>query len=87
MKPVLLDFIVDKLTDSIENVVSGDRFATGITLITVADLKTVTRKNSWQFDWKHEFRQPNRDVYKLTIVNNEAVIQGLICLEIKSDHV
>ncbi|MEO5946375.1 MAG: hypothetical protein ABIP79_06125 [Chitinophagaceae bacterium] len=34
-----------------------------------------------------EFKQPERDVYKLTIVNNPTVIQGLICLEIKTDHI
>ncbi len=82
-----LDFIVDKLTNSIENVVTCDSFATDITLISTADLKTVLKKNSWQFDWKMEFKQPQRDVYKLTIVNNQSVIQGLISLEIKSDHV
>ncbi|MEI6062656.1 MAG: hypothetical protein WCR72_18275 [Bacteroidota bacterium] len=32
-------------------------------------------------------KQPERDVYKLTIVNNQSVIQGLISLEVKSDHV
>ena len=82
-----LDFEVDKLTDSIENVVTRDSFATDITLITSADLKIVTRKRGWQFDWKFEFKQPERDVYKLNIVNNQSVIQGLISLEIKSDHV
>ena len=82
-----LDFEVDKLTDSIQNVVSGDSFATEITIISISDLKTVTKKNGWQFDWKLELRQPERDVYKLTIVNNQSIIQGLISLEIKSDHV
>jgi len=32
-------------------------------------------------------KQPERDVYKLTIVNNQSVIQGLVSLEVKSDHV
>lgn len=82
-----LDFIIDKLTNSIQNVVTGDSFATDISLVTTADLKTVIKKNNWQFDWKLEFKQPQRDVYKLTIVNNPSVIQGLISLEIKSDHV
>jgi hypothetical protein len=82
-----LDFEVDKLTNSIENVVTGDSFPTDITLINVADLKTVTKKNGWLFDWKLEFKQPERDIYKLTIVNNQSIIQGLISLEVKSDHV
>ena len=82
-----LDFVVDKLTNSIENVVTSDSFPTDITLISSADLKTVIKKNGWAFDWKDEFKQPERDVYKLTIVNNQTVVQGLISLEIKSDHV
>ncbi len=82
-----LDFVIDKLANSIENVITGDSFSTDITLITNLDLKAVTKKNKWQFDWKLEFKHPKRDAYKLTIVNNQAVIQGLISLEIKSDHV
>lgn len=82
-----LDFEVDKLTNSIENVITGDSFPTDITIITAADLKNVTKKNGWQFDWKIEFKQPARDVYKLTIVNNQSIIQGLISLEVKYDHV
>ena len=82
-----LDFIIDKLTNSIQNVVTGDSFATDISLISAVDIKKVIKQNNWQFDWKLEFKQPQRDVYKLTIVNNQSVIQGLISLEIKSDHV
>lgn len=86
-KQIGLDFVVDKLTNSIENVVTGDSFTTEISLISVSDLKNITKKNAWFFDWKNEFKQPERDVYKLTIVNNQSIIQGLISLEIKSDHV
>jgi len=39
------------------------------------------------FNWKQELKYPEREVYKLTIVNNPDVIQGLISLEVKSDHV
>ena len=86
-KHIGLDFVVDKLTNSIENVVTGDSFPTDITLISSADLRKVTKKNGWIFDWKLELKEPARDVYKLTIVNNQTVIQGLISLEVKSDHV
>ena len=82
-----LDFEIDKLTNSIENVVTGDSFLTDVSVITLADLKTITKKNNWQFDWKSEYKQPEREVYKLTIVNNQLIIQGLVSLEIKSDHV
>jgi len=86
-KQIGLEFVVDKLTNSIENVVTGDSFPTDITLISSYDLKTATKKNGWHFDWKDEFKQPEKDVFKLTIVNNQTIIQGLISLEIKSDHV
>jgi hypothetical protein len=86
-KEIGLDFVVDKLTNSIENIFTGDSFPTDITLISSEDLKSTTKKNGWLFDWKDEFKQPERDVYKLTIVNNNKIIQGLISLEIKADHV
>ena len=86
-KEIGLDFIIDKLTNSIENVVTGDSFATEISILTANDLKTATKKNGWLFNWKDEFKEPARDVYKLTIVNNPTIIQGLVSLEVKSDHV
>lgn len=86
-KEIGLDFIIDKLTNSIENVLTGDSFATDISILKSSDLKTVSKKNKWQFNWKEEFSQPERDVYKLTIINNSTIIQGLISLEIKSDYV
>ena len=86
-KKIGLDFIIDKLTNSIENVLTGDSFATDISILKSSDLKTVSKKNKWQFNWKEEFSQPERDVYKLTIINNSTIIQGLISLEIKSDYV
>ncbi len=82
-----LDFIIDKLTNSIENVISGDSFSTDISLLKSSDLIKITKKNDWLFDWNYEFKQPERDVYKLTIVNNSEIIQGLICVEVKEDHV
>jgi len=86
-KEIGLDFEVDKLTNSIENVVTGDSFATEISIITIPEFKNINKKNKWQFDWKFEYKQPQREVYKLTIVNNQQIIQGLISIEIKPDHV
>ncbi len=82
-----LDFLVDKLTNSIENIITGDSFQTEVSLITTSDLKSTTKKNNWVFDWKGEFKQPEREVYKLTIVGNPSIIQGLMSIEIKTDHV
>jgi len=82
-----LDFVVDKLTNSIENVQSGDSFPTDISLLTKEELKNITKKNGWQFNWASEFKEPARDVYKLTITNNPNVIQGIVSLEVRKDHV
>lgn len=82
-----LDFLIDKLTNSIENVITGDSFQTEVSLVSSSDLKTITKKNKWLFDWKYEHRQPEIEVYKLTIVGNSTIIQGLMCVEIKSDHI
>jgi len=56
-----LDFEIDKLTNSIENVYTGDSFSTDIAIISNSEIHT--------------------------IVNNQAIIQGLISIEIKFDHV
>lgn len=82
-----LDFLIDKLTNSIENVTTGDSFQTVVSLLTTSDLKAIGRKNDWEFDWKNEFKQPEREIYKLTIAGNTSIIQGLMSIEIKSDHV
>jgi hypothetical protein len=55
-----LDFIIDKLTNSIENVITGDSFATEISILTNADLKTVSKKNGWLISWKDEFKEPTQ---------------------------
>ncbi|MDR2039377.1 MAG: hypothetical protein LBQ60_15755 [Bacteroidales bacterium] len=71
---VHLDFEIDKLTHSIENTFSGDSFTTDILPLTRHDLKQVTKKNRWNFNWKEEFDNPSKDVYKLTIVQNPDII-------------
>ena len=40
-----LDFIIDKLTNSIENVITGDSFATEISVLTRNDLKSINKVN------------------------------------------
>lgn len=85
--PYLFEVEIDRLTDSILNRISGDSFRTEISLLTKSDLKNITKKAGWLFDWKYEFGRLDREVYKLTIVDNMDIIQGLISLTIKPDHV
>lgn len=59
-------FIIDRLTNSILNTISGDSFQTDVILLTKLDLKEITKKNGWNFDWKSEFNDLKKEVYKLT---------------------
>ncbi|TRX32732.1 hypothetical protein FNW52_16375 [Flavobacterium sp. ZT3R18] len=81
------DFIIDRLTNSILNTISGDSFQTEISLLTKNDLKNISKKNEWNFNWKSEFDDIKKEVYKLTIEHNPTIIQGLLSLTIESDHV
>lgn len=82
-----LDFEIDKLTNSIENTISGDSFQTEVSLLTKQDLKLVTKKNGWQFNWRNEFKQLDRSVYKLTIEGNRSVTQGLVSFTVFKNYV
>ena len=81
-----IDIEIDKLTNSIENAFSGDSFDTELLPISKEDLRPIKKENGWSFDWKYEFEQPDRQVYKLTIRGNPNVIQGLISFSDENDH-
>lgn len=84
---ILLDFIVDRLTNSIQNTVSGDSFQTEISRFTHKDNKQTVKKNGWNFNWKTELDNDINEVYKLTIVNNPDIIQGVLSIRKESDHI
>lgn len=86
-KAYLIEIEIDKLTNSIENVITLDSFTTEVLLVTKDDIKIITKKNGWNFDWKNEFLKPDRSVYKLTITNNGELIQGLVSLAVTQDNV
>ncbi|MHC8947893.1 hypothetical protein [Sphingobacterium hungaricum] len=86
-KEIELDFEVDYLTNSIRNTISGDSFRTNILRLTTTDLKQITKKNGWKFNWKVELEDNSKEVFKLTIVDNPQVIQGLISFTINKDHI
>ena len=81
------DFSEGKLIHSIENVISGDSFPTKILPLVKNDLKQITKKNGWSFNWTVEYKNPAKDVYKLTIMQNPTIIQGLISFSVEQDHV
>lgn len=65
-----LDFVIDKLTNSIQNTVSGDSFTTEVGRFTIKDSLQTTKKNGWNFNWKAEQNNDLNEVYKLTIIHN-----------------
>lgn len=79
-----LDFEVDKLTNSIENAISGEIFETKISQIT--DSRQI-RKTEWNFNWHLEIKDLSKMVFKLSTINNPSIIHGLISLTNKGDHI
>ena len=85
-KTLGLDFEIDKLTNSIENTQTGEVFDTEIVRLMDKDIKQI-KNADWQFDWSKELKDKSKEVYKLTTVNNPTIIQGLLSIEDKQDHI
>lgn len=85
IKEIGLDFIIDKLTNSIENAISGEVFDTLISKLNSSDSKQI-KKTEWAFNWKAELNDKSKQVFKITTVNNPTIIHGLISLIDKGDH-
>jgi len=82
-----LDFEIDKLTESIESTQTGESLETLVIPITPDDLKELTKKNGWRFDWKLEFSDKERQVCKLITKIEPSIIQGLVSYEINEGFV
>jgi hypothetical protein len=81
-----LQIEIDKLTRSIENAITGDNFKTIVVELTLKEIKSI-KKSDWLFNWKQELKQRDKIVYKLVIFDNINVIQGLISLQDRGDHI
>lgn len=86
-KKIEQGFIIDRLINSILNKVSGDSFQTEVIRLGKSDLKHISKSKGWNFNWKEEFDEIKKEVYKLTIVNNPNIVQGLLSVTIEQDHV
>ena len=56
-----LDFVIDKLTNSIENTSTGEVFDTVVVQVTTKDLNRIA-KSDWQFDWAKEIKDKTKEV-------------------------
>jgi hypothetical protein len=81
-----IDVQIDKLTNSIENTTTGEVFDTEIVRVS-RNNKRLLRKSDWKFDWHVELEDDSKEVFKLTTTNNPDIIQGLISIEDKTDHI
>ena len=77
---------IDRLTNSIVNTISGDSFPTDVHPAAKPDLKNVTKKNGWLFNWASECKLADKQVFKLTIRNNPEIVQGLLSISDYKDH-
>ncbi len=77
---------IDKLTNSIEDALTGRFHQTEFFRLTLKDIRKVKKKD-WLFDWKTEIGFSNRQVFKITIKGEKETIQGLLSLSIETDHV
>ncbi|MGB3947307.1 MAG: hypothetical protein WBM13_04955 [Bacteroidia bacterium] len=78
-----VDIEIDKLTNSIENVITGEIFETEFSKVTSKEIK----KKDWLFDWHKELKSKQNEVYKMTTVENKHIIQGLISLSVDEGFV
>ncbi len=84
-KKILIEIEIDKLTNSIENIFSGDIFDTDIFQLFGNDTRQIN-KTEWQFKWQEQLKLTDRETYKLVIKDNPKIIQGLISLTDQGDH-
>jgi hypothetical protein len=82
-----LDFEIDKLTHSLEDATTGHILCTDVLPVEKADLKVISKKFGWRFNWETEISAPEKQIYKLILQQQPDTIQGLICFEKKSDHI
>lgn len=74
------NFIIDKITNSIEDSKTGKSYETSVVPITKEDIKRIYKKDGWQFNWKTEYKEEGHQLFKL-IVEGDSEIQGLISLQ------
>ncbi len=85
MERKLINIEIDKLTNSIENRITGDSFDTQVLPVEENEIEKI--KKGWNFDWILEWNSEKSKVFKLIVEDNTDVIQGLISLNYKEGFV
>jgi len=85
--PLAVDIEIDEVTPCLIRRISEERFETEVRLLTFSDLSLVSREAGWiGFDWKTYLESSRHEIYKLHL-QGDALIQGLICLELQEGWV
>lgn len=77
---IQLNFEIDKLTNSIENSISGEVFDTSVQQI--SDPKLIKKT-----DWHTEIKDKSKAVYGLATISNPTIFQGIISMTDRGDHI
>jgi hypothetical protein len=86
VKPRRLNFVVDKLSNSIEHIRTGKVLATRLIRMYPSDIVQLASLK-WQFDWTLELQTPGHEVYALTTMDDPDVIHGFISISDEQDHI
>jgi hypothetical protein len=79
-------FLIDKITNSIEERNTGKNFDTDVLAITPEQIKRVLKKDGWLFNWKKAYSIKSHQLFKLVITGNER-IEGLISMEVMNNFI
>ena len=82
-----LDFEIDKLTHSLEDTSTGCILLTEVLPLDKTDLKVISKKLGWKFNWKSEFIAMENQVFKLVLQKEPKIIQGIVSLKKDVDHI
>ncbi len=80
-----LNFEVDKLTNSIENTLTGEIFETEIVRLHSEDIRLL-KHSKWRFNWRTELKSEGREVYALVTKENLSIPHGIMSIEDMDDH-
>ena len=67
---------IDKITNSIEDRISGLSIETSIIPLAKFELTKVKKGNGWKFNWRKEITERDRIVYKLVTAYNPELFKA-----------
>jgi hypothetical protein len=75
IKVIEADFEIDKLTNSIENSITGEVFDTEVKRLYLHESNQI-KKSDWVFEWHKEFLDQTKEIYKLTTIHNPKLFKA-----------